>query len=462
MLNKTKDSLCFYWTALPFWGRLLGRSIIFVFLGVLAMEFNPLGLTETADEKSEEEVSKILSPFYPFSDERHDEKIVILLINDSALDLVSQLPEPMRITYANEWPILYKDHANVLKTIASNSDPKQIFIDIEFQKIRNTDDTFNYLTRTLKALNQKKEIKILHATGSIKEHIDDEINNQLSIYSTPVFNAWSNKNEMPLYKKFKDKYIYSPALKMYENLNTYDTTLTNFNENMFVFWSDNFNKRLYSQTLGKECEDRSSFFNNLKRSTIYFAEYLPWFQAESRYCYAQRVIYLDELQKMLNKGAVGKEKIKTIFDDATILYAADYIALGDKVYSPVHGTIPGVFYHAMALENLLDFKGNYFRSLGKVYDYSLWAIFAIALAFIMATKEKNNSSYILGELKASRKLAVILLLLAYIIFIAVLTVLYHVAPANIINAIGLIPLAWLLFKIEEDCYQKKCLKKDKE
>lgn len=35
---------------------------------------------------------------------------------------------------------------------------------------------------------------------------------------------------------------------------------------------------------------------------------------------------------------------------------------GDTVVSPVHGKLPGVFLHAMALDNLLSFNGRYFRT----------------------------------------------------------------------------------------------------
>jgi CHASE2 domain-containing sensor protein len=41
-----------------------------------------------------------------------------------------------------------------------------------------------------------------------------------------------------------------------------------------------------------------------------------------------------------------------------VLIGADILGSGDRIESPVHGQVPGVYLHAMALDNLLTFGGR--------------------------------------------------------------------------------------------------------
>ncbi|MGJ7486486.1 CHASE2 domain-containing protein [Variovorax sp. LT2P21] len=47
------------------------------------------------------------------------------------------------------------------------------------------------------------------------------------------------------------------------------------------------------------------------------------------------------------------------FANKIVVLGADVIGTGDKVTSPIHGPIPGVHAHAMALDNLITFEGKY-------------------------------------------------------------------------------------------------------
>lgn len=49
-----------------------------------------------------------------------------------------------------------------------------------------------------------------------------------------------------------------------------------------------------------------------------------------------------------------KETLRALFEDRAVLIGADIRGAPDLVQSPVHGQIPGVFLHAMALDNLLE------------------------------------------------------------------------------------------------------------
>ncbi|NMM06827.1 CHASE2 domain-containing protein [Polaromonas sp.] len=54
-----------------------------------------------------------------------------------------------------------------------------------------------------------------------------------------------------------------------------------------------------------------------------------------------------------------------------VLIGADLKAIGDNLFSPLHGRLPGVHVHAMALDNLISFKGKY-RENGDFEWRELW------------------------------------------------------------------------------------------
>ena len=54
-----------------------------------------------------------------------------------------------------------------------------------------------------------------------------------------------------------------------------------------------------------------------------------------------------------------------------VLIGADLKAIGDNLFSPLHGRLPGVHVHAMALDNLISFEGKY-RENGDFEWHELW------------------------------------------------------------------------------------------
>lgn len=65
--------------------------------------------------------------------------------------------------------------------------------------------------------------------------------------------------------------------------------------------------------------------------------------------------------------------------DAYVIIGADIAGSGDTVNSPVHGQLPGVFLHAMALDNLLSFRGPPF--VDSVGPQIVQAIMILIVAF---------------------------------------------------------------------------------
>lgn len=61
-----------------------------------------------------------------------------------------------------------------------------------------------------------------------------------------------------------------------------------------------------------------------------------------------------------------------------VLIGASVTGVNDSVQSPVHGAIPGIYLHAMALDNLLTYGMNY-KQPGGLHERSWWLFFGVAL-----------------------------------------------------------------------------------
>ncbi len=80
------------------------------------------------------------------------------------------------------------------------------------------------------------------------------------------------------------------------------------------------------------------------------------------------------------------DRLDALLRDRVVLVGADLFGTGDTVLSPVHGTLPGVYLHAMALENLIRFGDDYWReSWDPRWRFQKrWGPEVLATAFLLA------------------------------------------------------------------------------
>lgn len=63
----------------------------------------------------------------------------------------------------------------------------------------------------------------------------------------------------------------------------------------------------------------------------------------------------------LREEDLGSEKARGVLEGRVVMIGLSLAGIHDMVESPVHGQIPGVYLHAMALDNLLTWHGDYFK-----------------------------------------------------------------------------------------------------
>ncbi|MEP6967272.1 MAG: hypothetical protein ABI906_04265 [Pseudomonadota bacterium] len=90
---------------------------------------------------------------------------------------------------------------------------------------------------------------------------------------------------------------------------------------------------------------------------------------------------------------LGKEDLANLLAGKMILVGGHFRASNDWVESPVHGQAPGVQYHAMALDNLIEDGDEYRRNANAFLDSDLLKsamIFALAFCGALGVMARNS------------------------------------------------------------------------
>ncbi len=152
-------------------------------------------------------------------------------------------------------------------------------------------------------------------------------------------------------------------------------------------------------------------------------------------------------------GSAQQETLRALFKDRIVMIGADIKGAPDLIQTPVHGQIPGVFLHAMALDNMVE-RGidGYWRPMPNLPERSyipaiisqqsigvpiemalLWAIFAFS-SLIALWRKRVGERWSEGVYTGAELLGHIALVFGTVATLAA----YAIAP---MNWLGLVALA---------------------
>lgn len=106
---------------------------------------------------------------------------------------------------------------------------------------------------------------------------------------------------------------------------------------------------------------------------------------------------------MAQLGELSEQALAPFLKDRYVLLGANVPAYNDFANSPVHGLIPGVHLHAMALDNLLTYRGNYKQSSGWEVEHLPGLLLPAFLAVLAVFMVNVGWWTISQELAARRK-----------------------------------------------------------
>ena len=227
---------------------------------------------------------------------------------------------------------------------------------------------------------------------------------------------------------------------------------------MDVIWSNRFNevndtwmKKDSTEDLEDLCIDMvSGVWDWLNRAL----------RGSERYGFRQTCPYTTTLSARMLLRAPGHPELEKHLRGKVVFYGADLAGLEDTVVPPTHVKLPGVYLHAMALDNLLTFEGRYKKSAisidgigvdSKVLNVAVAILLAsIVVAFarnervikaqeVTAGNERGGAYFRILWRRWKHWISFNLVMLAAILFVCfVLYVWFEISPKNWIGYWGLL------------------------
>lgn len=297
----------------------------------------------------------------------HRNDTTVVLIDDDSLD-------PQK----GAWPVPYRTHARWLRNIGLIHKPRAIFLDITFGRERD-DPTLPELVSALCELRDAGVPVFLAALPGddgglrLRDGLATPAGEPPCFTMVDVRYAASKVDRLvwsyPLWSEGDTR---SAALAMAQD--AAGIPLTRGGEAMALTWGvDNLDQRRFSP----DC----------RRARGGYPEMLPGYvrrllngpEADKPICPYTRTLTLSELRA----ADADQARLQDLLTGRYVMIGAALSGFNDTVLSPVHDVIPGVFMHAMALDNLLTYRDHYKRAL----EWEIWppnVLWLLGIPIVMA------------------------------------------------------------------------------
>ncbi|WP_273992097.1 CHASE2 domain-containing protein [Vibrio parahaemolyticus] len=402
--------------------------------------FNPLGLKNTSQEQSE----LVYLDFTASSFDASIESAVVVLIDEYAIE-----------KYKLSYPVDYGNLSRVLRAI-SGYNPDAVFIDIlqSYQHSKGLD----YWVRTLKKTSNNHPVYLAQDLDfdkewrlNNKENIRYKLNQGATL--TPV--SWGGAhNRYPLTINHGGHTYKTTAMTMYEEFcKTSDCQLFKnsdaHDEPMVVRWSNNNNdKQLEFMGVADGCESSNRGLLEAIKKHVTYGFKKKEDIAELRVM-CPPILTLSAAE-FLDAGGADNQALRDVISNRSVFIGYNLTGSSDLFSSPVHGQLPGVFYHAMAFVNLVSLDNNYWRSQNAIeycpiiescnfsyFDLIQTLLQTIVLGFSIYLK---NSQELNGREERTLSIGstISFILLLIIVFVFVLLFQFSVGPANWIALLSIL------------------------
>ena len=389
------------------WLELILRSLVFTGLGWILLYADPFGLGDASDKASQKAFYKTIAPWYP---QNAQNDIVVILLDSESVDQLYQ----WKVFKANEWPVLYGDHADIITRILKYR-PRAVLVDIYFKKRRVTDNSYAEFFRRIASTQRAygHQTRLFFGGGSAEELTDSQtpIQQDLERLADLTVIGWNtNQNGYPLQlstpAEAGDRHV-NPAYRTTAAWDLYSEACLSeklplrgcsqsvleapTQEPLSVRWGFYPPRTLYSEHAFNECHTPrgvlSEFFVNLAEGLL---KDLVDFTEQNKCTFhqsltASQFIHIDKIDKD------SDDKLQKLLDDKIVIYATRFQGLGDIVESPVHGYVPGAFLHAMALDNLMNYGDRYIRSENDrsvFISLCAWLVVSVVISFIVFIRDR--------------------------------------------------------------------------
>lgn len=411
--------------------------VIIVLLQMAALDLDPFGLSDATDDLSAQKVHQVFNILYPDKERKSysvilfSDKSLYHLESESTLRSVNGRFVSQKIV--SSFPPSYEFQAEVLSRI-SQYKPRAIFIDWIFDDKRSGVSGWGDFVREVKQIVVDKKIPIFIAS------YNPDRRPELFKYAIPVAPTSATKtlvgtvSNYPLEDQFdKDAPILpTPAVAIYHKVfgGKIDPSHGNYDNEMRVIWGvkPSVLTAKWMATCSNEVfSNKSGILNNIV--SAYNRSHEDWPTCP----YADSTLVDDLFSDKQD------DDLRAMLEDRVVAYGANVSGDNDTILNPIGMTIPGVYYHMMALDNFLTFSTNYKRpaatgAWGLIYEavfISTNTLLAFLIAWL-ATRQVFDSSVRRIFLRIGFVIGVLIFMSGFVYFM------YQVKNIAIGNWIGVL------------------------
>ncbi|WP_432467706.1 CHASE2 domain-containing protein [Agarivorans sp. Z349TD_8] len=333
--------------------NVLTRAVLTTVFILLVFIVDPLGIRNAAEKHYEDHILRMWSPFYS---QTVSKDITVVLLDDEFLQQIE--------TY----PVNYATLSQLLKVISAHH-PQSVFFDI----LQHHEHS-SRLNKWLKTLNSRSFPVFMasdteYDTAAVLND-PDSLRHKISAVSQLTAVSWSGyQHYYPLSVDWQQQRMDTPALALYKSWCRITSQCSpaeqsQYLDPMIVQWSNKSALNQIDYDNIKNCipEHMSRFKQFINITFLSLTQGLRSDQELDKQLRERCPPFLTlSATRLFESGAVKSAPLNDAIKDRVIMIGYDLSGGVDIVRSPVHGTLPGVFYHAMALDNLMTLEDDYWR-----------------------------------------------------------------------------------------------------
>lgn len=337
-------------------------GLTFVVLTLL----DPFGLASSSDSASERWLNRMFSSYYDAAGQR---EIAVVLIDDAYLQ--------RNHTY---WPMPYDEQSKLFKRLLGFA-PKAVFADLMYSHDHSAGDPqkgSQLLANVFERFERRGIALFLANTGQVRDE-DGQANTikTLADVSTAAVVAWNGFDERyPLAVDTPVGALETPAMALYRqfckthicNAVPVDTLGALAAPPIAVQWGLTLPPEQSSVAKATRCSTSGSFVSEFWKQLSRAVFWKLNDGDERPVCRYTLTLTASDLEVTdeNDRALIGR-----LLAGRLVLVGANITSAGDLTESPVNGQIPGVYLHAMALDNLITKGMDYDRDPESLWNTSI-------------------------------------------------------------------------------------------
>ena len=424
------------------------RYWLAAFIVLLAI-LDPFGLASSSDKASSQWLSRLFASSYPSTGQQ---QVAVILIDDAYL-----------MRNQTSWPMPYGEQSKLFKRLLAYK-PKAVFVDLLYSHDHSFGDPArgSQLLANVFERYQRQGIPLwLANTGVVRGEAGQA--NTLAPFvevSRPGLVAWEGVDDKyPLAVNTPIGLMETPALAMYRYFCStqpckqppVDAQAAANRQPIAVQWGLKLAPEQARIADIGHCAPARHF---LLEAVAQLFQAVFWKLDDSAQARCPYTLTLSASDLEVSDPQ-DQELIAELLRDRLVLVGANITSTGDLVESPVHGQLPGVYLHAMALDNLINDGMAYDHEPANLPGLPFhWLDFVeIGLLALIALLKALHARRLAGYRTWSRwrrqeiwfftsPCPSWLLVMSVLIALSVLLSLNHITPVNVL---GIVLLSLVLF-----------------